>query len=91
MEQEKNIVSEIIAALAFIGAYLLPLGIQIYTIYYFATNNGVFGALISFATPILSSIYLFVSLLIEEGLSNTLTIPIVICIISYVILIMKEN
>ncbi len=91
MEQETNVVSEIIGALAFVGAYFLPIGIQIYTIYYFATNSGFLAAIASFSLPILSSIYLFVCLLIEEGLSNALTIPMVICIISYVILIKKED
>ena len=55
---------------ATIGFSIMSTIIYGYTIYYYAVNNGFGRALLSFFTPIISSIILFFELLAKEGLYN---------------------
>lgn len=75
-----------VVLITYLGAYILPVFIYFYTIYYYFADSNFFGAFISFLTPVISSIYLFITLLCEQGLSNMLTIPILACVVCYIIL-----
>lgn len=72
--------------IVYFGAYILPSFIYFYTIYYYIVDGNFLGAFISFLTPIISSVYLFICLLFEQGLSNILTIPILACVTCFILL-----
>ena len=72
----KNDVSKFlvtITAIASLGVTILSTIIYVYTIYYYAVNNGFGGAFLSIITPVISSCFLFFELLSIDGFFNTFT------------------
>lgn len=45
--------------------------IEVYTLYYYFSNNGFWAGFISLCTPGISSVVLFFKLLAQEGISGT--------------------
>lgn len=80
--------SNVWAGLAMIGLLIFSIllgAVYVYTIYYFAVNDGFLVAGISSALPCISSIYLFFVLLFKEGLFNEFALLIYGTIISFLV------
>lgn len=72
----------VVCGLAIVTFSIMSTIIYIYTIYYYAVNNGFWGTVYAIFLPIISSITLFFELIGTEGFINNFTIMLLIWIFS---------
>ena len=85
MEEETSLISKIlivICGIAVITFSIMSTVIYIYTIYYYAVDDGFWGAVYGIFLPGFSSVILFFELIGIEGFMNNFTIMVLIWLIS---------
>lgn len=89
----ENIITKILIVvygIAVVVFSILGSAIYIYTIYYYAVTDGFWGAVLSFALPGFSSVWLFFELLIDEGFSHIFTTMVLVWLICVLIMIIPS-
>ena len=89
----ENIITKVLIVvygIAVVVFCILASAIYIYTIYYYAVIDGFWGAVLSFALPGFSSVWLFFELLIDEGFSHIFTTMVLVWLICVLIMIIPS-
>ena len=88
MRNENLIVKTLIViyGIAAVAFSIMSTVIYVYTIYYYAVDNGFWGAIYGMFLPGFSSITLFFDLIEQEGLFNNFTTMVIIWIVSVAVL-----